>query len=69
MKFERNSAPPPRFPSSMLGQQKPDVWMRGANIETDGGREGGKIVSGNGILQPMHVKTRLSQSILSKIVC
>jgi hypothetical protein len=36
----------------MLGQQKSDVWMRGANIETGGGREGGKYVSGNGILQP-----------------
>ena len=53
----------------MLGQQKSDVWMRGANIETGGGREGGKYVSGNGILyNRMHVKTRLSQSILSKIV-
>jgi hypothetical protein len=36
----------------MLGYQKSDVWMRGANIETGGGREGGKYVSGNGILQP-----------------
>jgi hypothetical protein len=42
----------PRSPSSMLGQQKSDVWMRGANIETGGGREGGKYVSANGILQP-----------------
>ena len=44
----------PPFPqfSSMLGQQKSDVWMRGANIETGGGREGGKYVSANGILQP-----------------
>jgi hypothetical protein len=36
----------------MLGQQKSDVWMRGVNIETGGGREGGKYVSANGILQP-----------------
>jgi hypothetical protein len=36
----------------MLGQQKSDVWMRGANIEMVGGREGGKYVSGNGILPP-----------------
>jgi hypothetical protein len=26
--------------------------LRGANIETGGGREGGKYVSANGILQP-----------------
>ena len=31
---------------------KPDVWLRGANIETGGGREGGENVSVNGILQP-----------------
>ena len=43
---------PPRSPSSMLDRQKPDVWLRGANIETGGGREGGKNVSVNGILQP-----------------
>jgi hypothetical protein len=36
----------------MLGQQKSDVWMCGANIEMGGGREDGKYVSGNGILQP-----------------
>jgi hypothetical protein len=36
----------------MLDRQKPDVWLRGANIETGGGREGGKNVSVNGILQP-----------------
>jgi hypothetical protein len=39
----------------MLDRQKPDVWLRGANIEkfieTGGGREGGKNVSVNGILQ------------------
>ena len=45
-------APPPRSPSSMLDRKKPDVWLRGANIETGGGREGGKNVSVNGILQP-----------------
>jgi hypothetical protein len=50
VQFERNSAP--RSPSSMLDRQKPDVWLRGANIETGGGREGGKNVSVNGILQP-----------------
>jgi hypothetical protein len=43
---------PPVPPGSMLGQQKSDVWIRGANIETGGGREGRKYVSGNGILQP-----------------
>ena len=43
---------PPRSPSSMLDRQKPDVWLRGANIETGGGRECGKNVSVNGILQP-----------------
>jgi hypothetical protein len=44
--------PPPRSPSSILDRQKPDVWLQGANIETGGGREGGKNVSVNGILQP-----------------
>jgi hypothetical protein len=31
----------PPFPqlSSMLDRQKPDVWLRRANIETGGGRE------------------------------
>jgi hypothetical protein len=43
---------PPVPPSSMLGQQKSDASMRVANIETGGGRESGKYVSGNGILQP-----------------
>jgi hypothetical protein len=47
---KRTSAP--RSPSWMLDRQKPDVWLRGANIETGGGREGGKNVSVNGILQP-----------------
>jgi hypothetical protein len=32
--------PPPRSPSSMLDRQKPDVWFRGANIETGGGGGG-----------------------------
>ena len=50
IQFERNSAP--RSPSSMLDRQKPDVWLRGANIETGGGREGGGNVSLNGIVQP-----------------
>ena len=36
----------------MLGKQKSDVWIRDANIETGVGKEGGKYVSGNGILQP-----------------
>jgi hypothetical protein len=36
----------------MLDRQKSDVWLRGANIETGGGSEGGKNVSVNGILQP-----------------
>jgi hypothetical protein len=36
----------------MLDQQKPDVWLRGANIEMGGGREDGENVSVNGILQP-----------------
>jgi hypothetical protein len=35
----------------MLDQEKSDGWMRGANIETGGKYEGGKYVSGNGILQ------------------
>jgi hypothetical protein len=35
--------PPPPSPSSMLNRQKHDVWLRGANIETGGGREGGKM--------------------------
>ena len=34
---------PTRSPSSMLDRQKPDVWLRGANIETGWGREGGKM--------------------------
>ena len=50
IQFERNSAP--RSPSSMLDRQKPDVGLQGANIETGGGREGGKNVSLNGIVQP-----------------
>jgi hypothetical protein len=48
----------------MLGRQKSDVWLRGANIETGRGSEGGKNVSVNGILQ----QNALSQFILSKIV-
>jgi hypothetical protein len=36
----------------MLDQEKSDVWMRGANIETGWEYEGGKYVSGNGIWQP-----------------
>ena len=35
----------------MLDRQKPDVWLRGANIETGGGREWGENVSVNGILE------------------
>jgi hypothetical protein len=35
-------APPPS-PSSMLDRQKHDAWLRGANIETGGAREGGKM--------------------------
>ena len=44
----------PPFPpvKSMLDRQKPDVWLRCANVEPGGGREGGKNVSVNGILQP-----------------
>jgi hypothetical protein len=55
----------------MLGQQKSDVWMRGAkaaNIETGGGRERGGMYQEMVYYNRMHVKTRLSQSILSKIV-
>jgi hypothetical protein len=40
----------PPFPNSMLGRQKCNVWLRDANIETGGGREGEKNVSRNGIL-------------------
>ena len=36
----------------MLDRQTLRVWLRGANIETGGVREGGKNVSVNGILQP-----------------
>ena len=42
----------PRSPSSVLGRQKSDVWLRDANIETSGEREGGKNVSRNRKLQP-----------------
>jgi hypothetical protein len=52
----------------MLDRQTPDVWLRGANIETGGGREGGENVSVMVYYNQMHVKTRLSQPILSKIV-
>jgi hypothetical protein len=52
----------------MLVRQKSDVWLRGANIETGGGREGGKMYQEMVYYNRMHVKTRLSQSILSKIV-
>jgi hypothetical protein len=38
--------------SQMLDRQTLHVWLRGANIETGGVREGGKNVSVNGILQP-----------------
>jgi hypothetical protein len=38
--------------SLMLDRQTLRVWLRGANIETGGVREGGKNVSVNGILQP-----------------
>ena len=41
VQFERNSAP--RSPSSMLYRQKPDVWLRDANIETGGGGRVGKM--------------------------
>ena len=43
---------PPVPPVQCWIDKKPDVWLRGANIETGGGREGGKNVSVNGILQP-----------------
>ena len=43
---------PPIPPVQCWIDKKPDVWLRGANIETGGGREGGKYVSANGILQP-----------------
>ena len=43
---------PPIRPVQCWIDKKPDVWLRGANIETGGGREGGKNVSANGILQP-----------------
>ena len=43
---------PPIPPVQCWIDKKPDVWLRGANIETGGGREGGKNVSANGILQP-----------------
>ena len=56
----------------MLGRQKSEVWLRGANIETGGGGGGGgrveKIYQEIVYYNRMHVKTRLSQSILSKIV-
>jgi hypothetical protein len=57
----------PRPPSSMLGRQKSDVWLRGSNIETGGGREGGKMYHRMVYCNRMHVKTRLSQFVLSKI--
>jgi hypothetical protein len=56
----------------MLGQQKSDVWMRGANIETGGGGTVENMYQEMVYYNRMHVidvKTRLSQSILSKIVC
>jgi hypothetical protein len=59
---------PPRSPSSKLGRQKSDDWLRGANIET-GGRRVEKMYQEIVYYNRIHVKTRLSQSILSKIVC
>jgi hypothetical protein len=44
----------------MLDQQKSDVWLRDANIETGGGREDGKNVSRLKwyiTTECMHVKT------------
>jgi hypothetical protein len=47
LKLERRSVP--LSPSSMLGRQKSDIWLQDVNIETGGGREGGKNVSRNGV--------------------
>jgi hypothetical protein len=43
--------------------------MRGANIETGGGGRVENMYQEMVYYNRMHVKTRLSQSILSKIVC
>jgi hypothetical protein len=59
----------PPSPSSMLRQQKSGVWMHGANIETGRGGRVEKMYQEMVCYNRMHVKTRLSQSILSKIVC
>jgi hypothetical protein len=45
------------------------AWLQGANIETGGGREGGKMYQQMVYYNRMHVKTRFSQSILSTTVC
>jgi hypothetical protein len=52
----------------MLGQQKSDVWMRGANIETVGGGRVENMYQEMVYYNRMHVKTRLPQTILPKIV-
>jgi hypothetical protein len=52
----------------MLDRQKSDVWLRRANIETGGGGRVGKMYKYIVYYNQMHVKTRLSQPIFSKIV-
>jgi hypothetical protein len=72
IKFERNSAPPPPpppFPQFNVGPTK--TWCLDARRQhwNGWGREGGKMYQEMVYYNRMHVKTRLSQSILSKIVC
>ena len=46
-------APPVPPVQCWIDKNLMSAWLRGANVETGGGREGGKNVSVNGILQPI----------------